>query len=179
MGRSVLRWTLTGCKCRKKLVKLVEARSRSVEGRGLRKMELHTLDGSSLRVFQAPPLWGEALALISGAVLIRLSKSRIDLRILVYFELAIGREAHLVPRQRLGRGTAGDVAILIVARAVAGASEARVGDAHDASEMGAGVEMAAIRLPSRTMQTRSTSREMRVPGGKSSGLPMLNRALGL
>ena len=28
------------------------------------------------------------------------------------------------------------------------------------------VEMAAILLPSRTMQTRSASREMRVPGGK-------------
>jgi hypothetical protein len=31
------------------------------------------------------------------------------------------------------------------------------------------VEMAAILLPSRTMQMRSTSRETRVPGGNSSG----------
>src|ERR1035438_2840218 len=38
--------------------------------------------------------------------------------------------------------------------------------------------MAARRLPSRTMQTRSTSREMRVPGGNSSGLPMAKRELG-
>ncbi len=40
------------------------------------------------------------------------------------------------------------------------------------------VEMAASLLPSRTMHTRSTSREMRVPGGKSSGLPIAKRALG-
>ena len=37
------------------------------------------------------------------------------------------------------------------------------------------VEMAAILLPSRTMQTRRASSEMRVPGGKSSGLPMVKR----
>jgi hypothetical protein len=36
--------------------------------------------------------------------------------------------------------------------------------------------MAAILAPSRTMQTRLTSSEMRVPEGKSSGLPMVNRA---
>src|SRR5690242_2830676 len=33
------------------------------------------------------------------------------------------------------------------------------------------VEIAAMRLPSRTMQTRSDSRVMRVPDGNSSGLP--------
>ena len=37
------------------------------------------------------------------------------------------------------------------------------------------VEMAAILSPSRTMQTRRVSSEMRVPAGYSSGLPMLNR----
>jgi hypothetical protein len=40
MGRRVFLWTLTGWMWRKKLVKLVDARSRLVEGRGLRKMEL-------------------------------------------------------------------------------------------------------------------------------------------
>jgi hypothetical protein len=40
------------------------------------------------------------------------------------------------------------------------------------------VEIAASLLPSRAMHTRSTSREIRVPGGKSSGFPIANRAFG-
>jgi hypothetical protein len=62
-GRSVFLWTLTGWMCRKKLVKLVDARSRSVEGRGLRKMELQTLEGISRRALHAPfsGVWFRAL----------------------------------------------------------------------------------------------------------------------
>src|ERR1039458_1532846 len=40
------------------------------------------------------------------------------------------------------------------------------------------VEIAASLLPSRAMHTRSTSREIRVPGGKSSGFPIAKRAFG-
>src|SRR5581483_3999350 len=59
----LLRCTFTGCRCRKKLVKLVEALPRSEEGSGLRKIECQIFSGSSIIAFQGLVLvWLRILA---------------------------------------------------------------------------------------------------------------------
>src|SRR5215471_14855921 len=121
--------------CRKKLVKLVDARSRSVEGRGLRKIELQTLEGISRRALHA--LFSGVDVLIRWASDVQVGAG-IDDGVLVDLEFAVRGEAEFEPGQGFRGRAAGDGAILIEARAVAGAGEAGVADADDAAEVGAG-----------------------------------------
>src|SRR4051812_20097168 len=106
--------------CRKKLVKLVDARSRSVEGSGFRKIELQTLEGISRRALHA--LFSGVDVLIGWASDVEIGPGS-DVGVLVYFQVAVRGEAEFKPGQGFGRRTAGDGAILVEARPVAGARE--------------------------------------------------------
>ena len=57
----------TGCRCRKKFVKLVDDRSRSLDGSGLRKMELQTFFGKSSSAARKRDLGGVAGLIGSGS----------------------------------------------------------------------------------------------------------------